>query len=124
MLRTISADLTASVEIEIRAKTVAVFEFTAERRVPGHDYEAFATGEDSEQVGESAYRLLLHGPLLPHTALRINLLINGAAGRTYRIEVKFSQNAAAVTDPVNCDGVIGKNGTASHTVEAVFVRAG
>ncbi len=106
----ITIDRAKTVDIEIRATTLAVFRFTAQARVPGGDFVDFATAKDSTQVSESVYRLRLAPPIRAFTDLRIFFLIDGKPHRPYDIHVHLSQDGHGLADPLHCHGAIGADG--------------
>ena len=109
-------------EIEVKAETPAVFRFTAQSRVPGHDYVDFASSSDVGLVSQSAYSIELPAPISPYTDLRINFLIDGPTNHPYRVRTQCSQGGAALGAPIICRGTIGKEGKIVFaTAEATFV---
>jgi hypothetical protein len=87
----LTVDAGQQLEIDIRAETVAAFRFTAQTRIPEGDFIDFASARDSQQISLSQYHIRLAPPIVAHTDLRIYFLIDGSAGRPYRIVVRLSQ---------------------------------
>lgn len=115
-------DLQIPVEIEVSARSPAVFRFTAQYRAPKRDYVNFASARDSTRVSQSTYRTKLPAPIAPHTDLRIYFLVDGPANHAYRIAVECSQRGKSLGKPVICEGMIGNDGQIVFaTAEATFV---
>ncbi len=115
-------DPQSPVEIEISSKSPAVFRFTAQYRVPGHDYVNFASARDSTRVSQSKYKTELQAPIASHTDLRIYFLVDGPANHDYRIAVQCSQRGKPLGEPLTCEGTIGDDGKIVFaTAEATFV---
>jgi hypothetical protein len=106
------------VDIEIRAESPAVFRFTAQYRVPGHDYVDFASAKDSIHVSKSTYVIELAAPIEPYTDMRIVFLVDGPSKHPYRIRVQCSQDGQPLGEPIVRLGVIGPDGKIAFTTAA------
>src|SRR5215210_153334 len=115
-------DPQSPVEIEVSARSPAVFRFTAQYRVPGSDYVNFASARDATHVGQSTYRTHLEAPIASHTDLRIYFLVDGPANHAYHIAIQCSQHGKPLGKPLTCEGMIGNDGQIVFaTAEATFL---
>lgn len=110
------------VKVEIRADTPSVFRFIAQKRVPGRDYRDFASSADWGRESLSRYSFELLPPIRTYTDLRIYFLMDGAAGRSTRIRIEFSQSGQPLGEAIVCEGRIDTDGSmVFSTAQATLV---